>query len=81
MNSLHVITNVEDAWVKLVKDAKDGVGKVVTKETIDSVNVAVQKQAGLLVELKHHMQTETSWKLEWCFQYNLVFLTIVPQRT
>ena len=68
MKSLHMLNDVDGAWVKLVKEAKDGVGKVVPKENTDSVNTAaVMKQAGLLVELKKRMLTmaSKSWAGSW----------------
>ena len=58
MKVLHMLNNVDNAWVKLVKEAKDSVGKFVTKENTDSVNGAVLKQAGMLVDLKKHVRHE-----------------------
>ena len=58
MKSLHMLSDVDNAWVKLVKETEDGVGKVVTKENTNSVNASVLKQTGLLVELKKHVRHE-----------------------
>ena len=58
MKLLHMLSDVDDAWVKLVQETEDGVGKVVTEENTDSVNAAVLKQAGLLVKLKKYVRNE-----------------------
>ena len=58
MKLLHMLSDVDNACVQLVKEAGEGVCKVVTKENVNSVNIAVLKQAGILVELKNHVKHE-----------------------
>ena len=65
-----MVTKVDNAWVKLVKEAEDSMGKVVTEENIDSVNAAMVKQAPLLVKLKQRMRHELRmqrWQARVCW--------------
>ena len=74
MKSIHVLSDVDDIWAKPIREAEVGGGKVVMGKNIDAVNLALTRQAKLLVELKKHvthelrMQTVASksalgWKL------------------
>ena len=61
MKSDLLLTDVDDAWSKLAKEAENNGGKVVTcngNGNADSLKAAVFKQATLLVELKQHVKHE-----------------------
>ena len=58
MEANFMLEDIDEAWIKLGKEAYEAGTKVATIYNMDAVNAALEVQSGLLSELQLHIKTE-----------------------